>query len=371
MAIDTSALVVNGRFLTRAPTGVDRFATELLRACFSSSNAPRPLAVVPPGAPVREPRLLDTQPVGRRGGHAWEQFDLPRARAGRALINLCNTAPAWLEPQLVVIHDAATAATPSNYTPAFRAWYRVLLTLLMRRARVVATVSRFSADELQRHFGRRRAGIEIIGEGGEHILREAADTRVIDRLGLRGRRFVLAVGSSSANKTFSATLQAVQALAQTDVLLVATGAVAAGVFGRQADLTSDRLVAAGYVSDGELRALYEHAVCFAFPSRYEGFGLPPVEAMCCGCPVVVSRRAALPEVCADAALYCDPDDPGTLAAAISRLLESPALRAELAEAGRARAAQHGWGRAAMQFDAIVSARFSVAAAAAVVGGGSR
>ncbi len=356
VAVDLAALVVNGRFMTRPPTGVDRFATELLRARFGAS-ASRPVAAVPPGAAVREGMPLATQAVGHRGGHGWEQFDLPRALAGRALINLCNTAPAWLEPQLVVIHDAATAATPSNYTPAFRAWYRVLLTLLMRRARVVATVSRFSADELQRHFGRRRAGIEVIGEGGEHILREAADESVIDRLGLRGRRFVLAVGSASANKNFGAALKAVQALAQKDVLLVATGAAAAGVFGRQADLSGERLVAAGYVSDAELRALYEHALCFAFPSRYEGFGLPPLEAMCCGCPAVVSQRASMPEVCGSAALYCDPDDPRTLADALSRLLESPALRAELAEAGRARAAQHGWGRAATQFGDIVAAHF--------------
>ena len=356
MVDEAGAVMVNGRFLTRPATGVDRFANELLRARYCH-QASRPLAAVPAGAPVRAGSLLQTQVVGRRNGHAWEQLELPRALAGRGLLNLCNSAPAWLEPQLVVMHDAATAANPANYSFAFRSWYRVLLAALMKRARVVATVSRFSADELARHFGRRPRGIELIGEGGEHILRMAADDSILDRLRLRGRRYVLAVGSRSANKNFPAVLQAVQSLPQDDVLLVATGAQGPAVFGRAQALTGPRLVSAGFVSDAELRALYENALCFAFPSYYEGFGLPPLEAMCCGCPVVVSDRASLPEVCGAAALYCQPDEPQTLAAAISKLLASPALRTDLAQAGRERAAGHGWARAAVQFGQIVQAHF--------------
>ena len=102
---------------------------------------------------------------------------------------------------------------------------------------------------------------------------------------------------------------------------------------------------AGYVTDGELRALYENAACFAFPSRYEGFGLPPLEAMACGCPVVVTRGGALAEVCGSAALYCDPDDPGTLVECIDRILDDSHLRAQMAADGRARAGEFTWSRA--------------------------
>jgi glycosyltransferase involved in cell wall biosynthesis len=116
------------------------------------------------------------------------------------------------------------------------------------------------------------------------------------------------------------------------------------------------VLSAGYVSDAELRALYENAACFVFPSFYEGFGLPPLEAMCCGCPVVVSRRASLPEVCGDAALYIEPDDPATLAAALARVLDSRELRSELAAAGRARAARWTWAAAGRQFREITEAR---------------
>jgi glycosyltransferase involved in cell wall biosynthesis len=112
----------------------------------------------------------------------------------------------------------------------------------------------------------------------------------------------------------------------------------------------------GYVSDGELRALYEHAACFVYPSLYEGFGLPPLEAMACGCPVLASDAAAIPEVCGDAALYCDARSPGDLAARLGALMREPALRRTLAERGRARAAQFSWRRAAAaNWDALAEA----------------
>ena len=370
-----AGFVLNGRFLTRQATGVDRFATELLRAVHAAGMQ-APTALIPHGphgphgaaatASSRTTAAMATGPwapraVGRRSGHAWEQIDLPRAAGEQALVNLCNAAPALRARQMVVIHDAASAANPGNYTFAFRSWYRVLLSALMRRSRVVATVSCFSADELQRHFGPRSArqgGLEIIGEGGEHILREPADLGIVQRLGLEGRRYVLAVGSRSPNKNFEGVLKALALLPHPDLLLVATGGQASAIFGKTGTLADPRLVSAGYVSDAELRALYENAACFAFPSFYEGFGLPPLEAMCCGCPVVVSRRASLPEVCGDAALYCEPDDPATLAAALARILDSRSLRDELADAGRERAAAWTWAAAGRQFRQIVEARLA-------------
>ena len=121
------------------------------------------------------------------------------------------------------------------------------------------------------------------------------------------------------------------------------------------ELDHESLVLAGYVTDGELRALYERAACFVFPSFYEGFGIPPLEAMHCGCPVIVSDRASLPEVCGQAALYCNPDDPIDIAAKLRRVLTSHLLQEELREAGRARARQFSWGRAATQLEELLSA----------------
>ncbi len=355
-----TALNINGRFLTRPLTGVDRFAVELMDAyTVARPAAPRPRVLVPQVALVNQPAFIDRSElvtVGRRQGHAWEQIELPRAAGTAPLINLCNTAPALHRQQMIVVHDAATVANPTNYSLAFRTWYRLMLGAALKRSRVVATVSAFSAGELHRHFGRPLTDIELIPESGEHILRVAADASVVERLGLTGRPFVLAVGSNSPNKNFGAVAAAMAMLGNDAVPLVAVGGGNNKVFAETASAGAG-ILRTGYVSDAQLRALYEAASCFVFPSFYEGFGLPPLEAMTCGCPVVVSRCASMPEVCADAALYCDPHDPATLAAELRRLLAAQSLRLELREAGIARAAQFTWARAASVFAEIVQRRF--------------
>jgi glycosyltransferase involved in cell wall biosynthesis len=350
-------MLINGRFLTRPATGVDRFALELLRALGRQGALQRARMVLPEGAALRTavPSDLPVHRHGRRHGHAWEQIDLARLARTERLVNLCNTAPLALRRQTVVLHDAAVMANPANYGRAFRAWYRVMMGTLLRRADTVVTVSRFSADELRRHFGVPTRAIEVLPEGGEHILREPADGSVLERLALDGRRFVLAVGSQSRNKNFAAVLAAMEQLEDPDVLLVAVGGGDARIYAGAA-LEHPRLRRTGYVTDAQLRALYEAAACFAFPSFYEGFGLPPLEAMNCGCPVIVSDRASLPEVCQDAALYCNPDDPATLAAQLRRLLASSALRETLAAKGRHRAAQLTWDAAARDFLDLEAAR---------------
>jgi glycosyltransferase involved in cell wall biosynthesis len=196
----------------------------------------------------------------------------------------------------------------------------------------------------------------VVSEGGEHILREPADVSVIDKFKLSGRRFVLALGSSSPNKNLSAIVKAMHLLEDPDLLLVAAGGGNSRIFA-EARVSDPRLISTGYVTDAQIRALFEHASCFVFPSFYEGFGLPPLEAMNCGCPVVVSDRASLPEVCSTAALYCDPADPGTIAAQLRKVLGSDAAREDLRAAGRERAAHFSWDRAARQFNDIVQANF--------------
>jgi glycosyltransferase involved in cell wall biosynthesis len=223
----------------------------------------------------------------------------------------------------------------------------------MRRAKTIATVSRFSASELTRFFGRRKGALEVLYESGEHILRGAPDPGILKRLDLVGRRYVLAVGSRARNKNFMAAVRAVESLGDPQVKLVAAGGSNNRVFAGT-ELKADSLVLAGYVSDGELRALYENADCFIFPSLYEGFGLPPLEAMQCGCPVIVSDRAAMPEVCGEAALYCNPEDVADIARQLRRVLDSAALRAEMRERGRARARLFSWQKAADQLEDLLN-----------------
>ena len=205
-----TGITINGRFLTRPATGVDRYATELSGVAAARNARHTVKTVLPSKSELRDTQGLPLQPekVGALKGHAWEQLELPRHCGDDTLINLCNTGPVSRRRQLVVLHDAGIVTNPATYSFAFRSWYRWLFSGLMRRAGIVATVSKFSAGELMKHIGRRASGIELIPGAGEHVLRVPADTRVLERLGLGGQRYVLAVGSRTPNKNLSGVLSA-------------------------------------------------------------------------------------------------------------------------------------------------------------------
>jgi len=360
-------LYVNGRFLTRRPTGVDRYALEILSELDAMLGRGDPAlagvtltVLAPRGARLPEgcgqARLVE---VGQRQGVLWEQFDLARALpADGLLLSLCNTGPLWCERQVVVIHDATTERVPAAYTRGFRLWYRLLLPLLGRRCRRVMTVSQFSRAEIAAVFGLDAARIGVAGNGAEHMLRLRPDPTALQRFGLR-RPYILAVSSMAANKNFKLVLAALAHLPDPPFDVAIAGGSNARVFGAAGGGGGERVHWLGYVSDAELRALYDGALGFVFPSLYEGFGIPPLEAMACGCPVLASRAQPMPEVCGDGALYFSPDDPAALAALMSRLAAEPALRAELVARGAARVKLYSWRQSAL---ALLSAARTAATA---------
>ena len=356
-----ATVFINGRFLAQPVTGVQRYAREVLKALDALllegalDAAAAEVTLVVPRTVLDSPPLarIRVRRAGRLGGHAWEQLELPLASRGGVLLNLCNTAPLARRAQVVTLHDAAVYRVPAAYTRAFRAWYRVLWAGLARTAPVVLTVSEFSRRELVGCLGIDGARIRVVPESGEHVLAVAPDPGVLDRHRLRERPFVLAVSTANPTKNFAAVVRAIELLGDTDFDFVVAGGVDPRIFAAAAAPLPATVKRVGYVSDGELRALYEQAACFVHPSLYEGFGLPPLEAMCCGCPVIAADAASIPEVCGDAAVYCDPRSPADLARKLAALMASPDERRALAARGRARAARFAWRQAAAaNWDAV-------------------
>ena len=344
-------LYFNGRFLSQRLTGVQRYAYEFIRACDTLAEQGQ-LETLWPGVQLcllcppnarddLELLHVERRQVGRLRGQLWEQLELPYYSRDGLLLNLCNTFPLFKSQQASTLHDAAIFARPEAYTWAFRRWYRLLFPLAARRNLALFTDSQFSRRELSRYTGIAAERWQVVYLGHEHIFDVPADDGVLERHTLRPQEFLLAVGSLSPHKNFQAVVQALESLPEANFPVAIAGGSDAAVFAGKPQL-SQRVKQLGYVSDGELRALYEHASAFIFPSRYEGFGFPPLEAMACGCPVIASQAASLPEVCGEAVRYCDPEDISSIAEAIEHVMHNPALRTELRERGYTQAAKFRW-----------------------------
>lgn len=347
-----STFVVNGRFMGRPITGVERFAREILVALDQGLPEWLPgvrlIVAVPRGTPdtlgLKHAEVVE---VGHRQGHAWEQLELARFQPERPLISLCNTAPVWRPNHLVVIHDAAVFSMPEAYGWKFRLAYKVMHHALAKLGAGILTVSQFSRQELARHLSLQSDRIGVLPESGEHMLRLRPDDSILDQYGLRERPYVLAVSSNHLGKNFGFVAEALLQLGQPDFDVVVAGGSNSAVFTQRGTSLPSFIKRVGYVSDEALSSLYRHAACFVFPSVYEGFGLPPMEAMTLGCPVLASRAASIPEVCGDAANYFDPRDPQSFIRALQGVMMADAKQKE---AWRTRSVSHSqswtWRRAA-------------------------
>ncbi|MET3825360.1 glycosyltransferase involved in cell wall biosynthesis [Sphingomonas sp. PvP055] len=346
------AVVINGKFLSAPMTGVHRVATGLVEQIHCHQAEIEEMfgtraTIVAPRTVVQSDRFpgmtIDSRSV--LSGQAWEQLELPVRTRGKLLLNFCNLAPVASAAAITMIHDTQVFTSPDSYARAFVHFYRTVQPLLGARAVRILTVSRYSAEQLVRWKVAPAERIRVVHNGVDHAFQTTRDPAILRDLGLGERRFVLALSNVQAHKNLAVLLEAFASDRLADLTLVLFGAA-----GRAEALAAGLVVPpnvrfAGRVSDGALRALTEAALCYAMPSRTEGFGLPPLEAMLSGCPAVVSLRGALPEVCGDAALYADPDRPKVWIAAIRALADDPAKRAKYAAMGRARAAGFTWARA--------------------------
>jgi glycosyltransferase involved in cell wall biosynthesis len=308
-------------------------------------------AELPRVSPGRYRAMAPPARLAHRAGHAWEQLALPLlARDAELIYCPANLAPLASRRNVVVLHDAAALRHPHWYSHAYAAYQRRLLPAIAHRARQVITVSEFSRAELATTLGLDPELIAVVPNGVNHE-RFSPDADPDPARAAHGleRPYALVVGTRIARKNLAALGEAARLLGAEGIELVAAGSA-------RAYMRAEATVAArplGYVAEEHLPGLYAGALAVLMPSLYEGFGLPCLEAMACGTPVVASNRGALPETCGEGAIQADPDDAEAFGAAARKAATDEDVRARLRPAGLERARRFTWRRAAEATDAIV------------------
>ncbi|MFM0041898.1 glycosyltransferase family 4 protein [Paraburkholderia sediminicola] len=346
-------VAINGRFASQRVTGVQRVARELLRE-IGRGRGGAPVEVILPadGEIMKIDGVRSQRSWGGRGVF-WEQLILPWLCTNSTLINFSNSAPIFKRRQIVILHDAAVFDMPEHFSLLFRMWYRLMFRTLMRTSKKVFTVSYFSRDRLSIHLGVDPSAIHVMHLGCDHIDRLVADNEILAQHSLVRDQYVLAVSSINPTKNFARLVEAFSNLGSDPLMkLVIVGGTNEAVFSaaRSSDIgNAANVIHVGYVSDQKVKALYQNAACFAFPSVYEGFGIPPLEAMRCRCPVLAARAASLPEVCGDAVVYCDPYSVDDIRQRLSEILGDADLREQLREKGFARTKKFVWSESVRTF----------------------
>ncbi len=332
MSIMTLEPCVNLRTLGYGITGVQRYLLSLLPLMPAELNSVKP-----------------SQALQGIKGHVWEQFYLPTQLRRRLLWSPGNTGPITVARQVLTVHDAASLDHPEWFERKFALWYNALLPRLVRKVRAIITVSHFSKERIVRLTGVGPERVHVIPNGVEPRFRPADPDSVLqikEKYELKGP-YILFVGSLEPRKNLKILLEAWQLGSFAGATLAVVGA-SGHLFKRlQFKSIPDGVRLLGRVEDEVLPLLYSGASGFVYPSVYEGFGLPPLEAMACGCPVAVSDIPAHREVCGNRAIYFDPFTPEDLSSKLETLLRlGNTARASYVEGGRDHSANYSWERAA-------------------------
>lgn len=345
-------VVVNARFLTQKVTGVQRFAMEL---CFCLKEIMDEIEFVTPDGILQHDAFekLNAKVVGKHHGHLWEQMDLPKylkSRNNPLLVNLANSAPLFYKNKIVTIHDVAYKVFPQTYPKSFLMYYSFMIPRLLKYSKHIVTVSEYSKSEICKFYHVNGAKVSVVYNAVSYLFK-------VDK-NHSSEKYFLAVSSMNYRKNFIYILEAFKKYLEQggSKSLYIIGDLKNNSF-KEIDLSlytdNPKIKFLGRVSDDELVKYYSNAEAFIYPSLYEGFGIPPLEAQKCDCPAICAEASCIPEIFGNSVLYCDPYNSDSLVEKLKIITKDDALRQELIEKGRENTAKYSWINSAKKLKNII------------------
>ena len=326
-------------------SGVQRYTFEILNAMTSCCSTMEPVTK-----------------LNGFAGHMWEQVCLPYYLAQEKsplLWSPSNSGPLGYKNQVITLHDLVPFDHPQWLNPTFGKWYRFITPKLLNSVKHVITISEFTKSRI--------LDISNIPENKISVVHNGVDDRFYRRnseqieavkqfYGLGSKPFILSLASLQPRKNLNRLVDAWNLIkSQVDANLVIAGGWGNSNVYQKIDIDTgdDSIKLIGHVSDELLPSLYSAAICFVYPSVYEGFGLPPLEAMACETPVIVGSLTSLPEVVGEAGLLVDPYSKDEIAETILTVYSNSELRANLSKAGKVRSKIFTWKDAARKIESIL------------------
>lgn len=326
-------IYVNGRFLMHKQTGIERYAYEICRALIDRGID---LEVICPRTGVIDSSYdVSGMHIIRYGighSHFWEQCILPFffLFINAPLLCLSGIGPILVRNKVITIHDVSFLVNPSWFSKSYATFYRIFTRLAVKTSKHVITVSEFSKSEILKYYGDivspNKVSV-VYGASKFHPVSLSSNSEISSN-----RQSFLAVASLDPRKNLAILPPVIAQIPGLHLKIVGSKYK---VFSDITQVDTEQITYLGRVSDEILANLYSTSIALIFPSFYEGFGLPPIEAQMAGCPVLVSDIPVMHEVCGDSAIYFDPNDKNDICAKIQYILSlSESERQQIIDRGR-------------------------------------
>ena len=304
--------IINGKYMAERMQGIVRYSRELVFELDNIVNDDISITlVIPPNAKeIPALKKIKIKQIGFRTGILWEQLDLGRYVRNHkkaTLINLCNVTPFFVKPGITAVHDIMYRVNRNHYTTLrnriSRMWHELQYKYIFKHERIIITVSNFSKSEIEKYYPIAKGKIQVVPNGWEHVLNYDISLDWRKRYPfLKPHNYFFSLSTLSRNKNGLWIIKI--AKNNPNELFVMGGKIYEAEYN---DIPSNvRLL--GFISDNDAAALMQNCKAFIFPSIYEGFGIPPLEALALGAEVISSNATSLPEVLGNSVHYIDPYD---------------------------------------------------------------